>query len=316
MATVLVMRLFSTALFYLLWLTSCFLGVLVRALDVAARWSPHWRLHRHKLGSALDKVLAQQMPAVHEKLYALDSVTFCGSRRKLDTPLKSVGLAGCSWLLVFHIGALQCLTDLNRIDLDGVRIWGSSSGSLVGAAWLCRVPREDIVQFVERMALDSEQRLLGPVGRMSSYVRTGLEQLLPDDAHSRLSGRLFVSISVYPLLNKEGSKWISNRTVSEFQSRQDLINVLLASCYIPLYYETPIRRLGSSPTEFCLDGGFTNNCPCDGDTCTISPYPGAADISPPQGLVDPLHRLFPPPPRQLRDYVKLGYDSARRSIQG
>ena len=55
------------------------------------------------------------------------------------------------------------------------------------------------------------------------------------------------------------------------------MDAILASCYIPLYYERPARFRGS----WCIDGGLTNNTPrYTVDTVTISPRPGPYDITP------------------------------------
>ena len=53
--------------------------------------------------------------------------------------------------------------------------------------------------------------------------------VLPDDAHVRASGRVHVAIS---RVRPYGGLRVQR--VSEFRSREDLIDALMASCHLPL----------------------------------------------------------------------------------
>eukprot|EP00854_Cymbomonas_tetramitiformis_P018662 gene18662-22281_t len=107
---------------------------------------------------------------------------------------------------------------------------------------------------------------------MSQYIRTALETHLPLDAHERATGRLLIS-----------NTYLSCGVIPRFQltqtfkSRAELIEILLGSCYIPFYYESPVLTQG----RLWLDGGLKDNLPCiDHTTLTISPFFEHADISP------------------------------------
>ncbi|KTF76609.1 hypothetical protein cypCar_00047652, partial [Cyprinus carpio] len=63
----------------------------------------------------------------------------------------------------------------------------------------------------------------------------GIEEILPPNAHQLANERLHVSIT--------HSKTRKNCMVSSFTSREDLIKVLLASCFVPVY-------AGMKPVEF------------------------------------------------------------------
>ncbi|KOC66173.1 Patatin-like phospholipase domain-containing protein 2, partial [Habropoda laboriosa] len=97
-----------------------------------------------------------------------------------------------------------------------------------------------------------------------------LLQFLPDDAHIRVSGKLHVSLTrVY-----DGK----NVIVSQFSSREDVLQALLASTFIPIFS-------GLLPPRFhgirYMDGGFSDNLPTlDENTITISPFCGESDICP------------------------------------
>ena len=143
----------------------------------------------------------------------------------------------------------------------------------------------------------SDGRLLGPMGEMSLIVRSGLEALFPLDAHVVLNkflaqgGTLAVSVSVWDEESFKFCSIIDQRR--HFRSREELISLLLCSCYIPLYYEdVPYYTPASDSCKdcsprACLDGGVTNNMPCISPrTITVSPVIGEGVLSP-QRLVFP-----------------------------
>lgn len=97
-----------------------------------------------------------------------------------------------------------------------------------------------------------------------------LFQFLPDDAHLRVSGKLHISLTrVY-----DGK----NVIISHFESREDLLQALLASAFIPVFS-------GILPPKFhgvrYMDGGLSDNLPAlDENTITVSPFCGETDICP------------------------------------
>ncbi|CAI5637695.1 unnamed protein product [Oreochromis niloticus] len=102
-------------------------------------------------------------------------------------------------------------------------------------------------------------------------LREGIEEILPTEAHSLATDRLYVSIT--------HSESGTNHIVSTFTSREELIKVLLASCFVPVY-------AGLKPVELrgkkWIDGGFTDSLPIlpVGRTITVSPFAGRQDVCP------------------------------------
>nr|XP_012778151.1 patatin-like phospholipase domain-containing protein 4 isoform X2 [Maylandia zebra] len=114
--------------------------------------------------------------------------------------------------------------------------------------------------------------LLNDVGTIGcAAVREGIEEILPTEAHSLATDRLYVSIT--------HSESGTNHSVSTFTSREELIKVLLASCFVPVY-------AGLKPVELrgkkWIDGGFTDSLPIlpVGRTITVSPFAGRQDVCP------------------------------------
>jgi len=193
--------------------------------------------------------------------------------------------SGCSWMLFYHLGVASTLQEECVFPAD-VIFCGASSGSLVAAALALDVDMRKVREFGMSLHSAADKRLLGPVGDMTRIVQTGLEALFPQDAHLRLNefiaggGGLAVSVS------KWASPWKVENVLDRrghFESRHELITLLLCSCYIPLYYETPqwyTSAPGVGPV-LALDGGLTDNMPrIDDSTITVSPVRNKAAISP------------------------------------
>eukprot|EP01094_Clydonella_sp_ATCC50884_P020870 TRINITY_DN4439_c0_g1_i2.p1 TRINITY_DN4439_c0_g1~~TRINITY_DN4439_c0_g1_i2.p1 ORF type:complete len:320 (-),score=71.46 TRINITY_DN4439_c0_g1_i2:355-1173(-) len=83
-------------------------------------------------------------------------------------------------------------------------------------------------------------------------------KILPDDAHVRCSGRVFISITLMGLAGPQ------NVIISEFESKEDLVNACLASANIPFFSTHGVGRKFRG--RHVLDGGVTNNTPLFTDT--------------------------------------------------
>ena len=77
---------------------------------------------------------------------------------------------------------------------------------------------------------------------MNKLFSDELERVLPEDAHERLSGRLTVSLT--------HGRSMKNVLVDEFDSRADLIDAVVCSCFIPGFsaYEVPTYKVSSDCT--------------------------------------------------------------------
>jgi predicted patatin/cPLA2 family phospholipase len=115
--------------------------------------------------------------------------------------------------------------------------------------------------------------------------------MMPDDAHIRVNGKLHIALTrVY-----DGKSII----VSQFNSKEDLLQAILCACFIPgknifklSHLNTKPRMLfnligfsGILPPKFhgirYMDGAFSDNLPLlDENTVTVSPFAGETDICP------------------------------------
>ncbi|XP_009872812.1 PREDICTED: patatin-like phospholipase domain-containing protein 1, partial [Apaloderma vittatum] len=107
--------------------------------------------------------------------------------------------------------------------------------------------------------------------RIPRLLKTILNQYLPTNAHQLVSGKLHIILT-------RVHDWRSV-TVSEFASREDLIQAILCSCYIPLYFGLlPLKYRGVRYVDGELGMWRANFV--SRSTITVSAFAGEYDICP------------------------------------
>ncbi|KAM5221957.1 patatin-like phospholipase domain-containing protein 4 [Ctenodactylus gundi] len=188
----------------------------------------------------------------------------------------NLSFAACGFLGIYHLGAAAAFCRHGRKLLRHVKDFaGASAGSLVATVLLTAPEKiEECNQFIYKFAEETRGQSLGAVTPGYDFMarlRSGMDLILPSNAHELAQNRLHVSIT--------NTKTRENYLISSFSSREDLIKVLLASSFVPIY-------AGLRPVEYkgqkWVDGGLTNSLPIlpVGRTVTISPFCGRLDISP------------------------------------
>ncbi|KAM9041813.1 patatin-like phospholipase domain-containing protein 4 isoform 2-T2 [Megaptera novaeangliae] len=188
----------------------------------------------------------------------------------------NLSFAACGFLGIYHLGAASALCKHGKKLLKNVKAFaGVSAGSLVASVLLTAPQKiEECNEFTYSFAEEIRRQTFGAVTPGYDFMarlRSGVEAILPPNAHELAHDRLHVSIT--------NTETRGNYLVSSFPSREDLIKVLLASSFVPVY-------AGLKPVEYkgqkWVDGGFTNSLPLlpVGRTVTISPFSGRMDISP------------------------------------
>ncbi|XP_025781846.1 patatin-like phospholipase domain-containing protein 1 [Puma concolor] len=106
---------------------------------------------------------------------------------------------------------------------------------------------------------------------MVQMMRQFLYKVLPEDSYKAATGKLHVSLTRFT----DGESVV----VSEYTSKEELIEALYCSCFVPVY-------CGLIPPTYrgvrYIDGGFTGMQPCSfwTDSITISTFSGQQDICP------------------------------------
>ncbi|CAH0721423.1 unnamed protein product, partial [Brenthis ino] len=238
----------------------------------------------------------------------------------------NLSFAGCGFLGIYHVGVAVCLKKYAPHLLIG-KISGASFGALSACCLLCDLPIGEITTDVLRIVGDARAGALGPFSpsfNIQNVLLEGMQKYIPHNAHKIVSGKLHISLTrVY-----DGK----NVIVSEFPTREDLLQAILASCFVPVFS-------GVLPPRFrgvrYMDGGFSDNLPVlDENTITVSPFCGESDICP-RDLSSQLFHinlantsielsrenmtrfariLFPPKPDVLSNMCKQGFDDALRFL--
>ncbi|XP_010603705.1 patatin-like phospholipase domain-containing protein 1 [Fukomys damarensis] len=154
---------------------------------------------------------------------------------------------------------------------------------------------------------------------MVQMMRRFLYTALPEDAYKAATGKLHVGLTRF----EDGESVV----VSDFTSKEELIEALYCSCFVPVY-------CGFIPPTYrgvrYIDGGFTSMQPCSSwtDSITISTFSGQQDICPRdcpaifndfrlfnysfqfslENVTRMTHALFPPDLVILQDYYYRGYE--------
>ncbi|XP_068589365.1 omega-hydroxyceramide transacylase isoform X2 [Cebidichthys violaceus] len=190
---------------------------------------------------------------------------------------RSVSFSGSGFLATYQLGVAQCfLTYAPWILSTAPCVLGASAGSLVAAAVVCGMSmitiRDEMLYFVKQMKAFT----FGPFNpsiNVFHWLEHILYKHLPSDAHQLANGRLSVSMTRL----SDGKHIVA----SEFQSKEDVVQALLCSCFVPVY-------CGMLPPtfkgEYYVDGGFSKMQPVYAvpysQTLTVSPFSGEIDICP------------------------------------
>ncbi|XP_053104251.1 omega-hydroxyceramide transacylase-like isoform X2 [Hemicordylus capensis] len=232
---------------------------------------------------------------------------------------------GGGFLAIYEIGVIQGLLEqAPEILKSAQKIYGASSGSIIAAAVVCELSLDVVKKCFYGVARDARRTILGPFSPSCNLVQIlqqELCQILPENSHQMATGRLYVSLT--RLMDGR------NVVVSEYSSKEELIQALICSCFVPVYG-------GFIPPSFrgvrYVDGGFTNLQPhSDLETAiTVSPFTGEIDICPRdcpaifyclhivngsiqislENLCRIGYALFPPSYRVLNEFCSQGYRDA------
>ncbi|XP_025024233.1 patatin-like phospholipase domain-containing protein 2, partial [Python bivittatus] len=171
---------------------------------------------------------------------------------------------------------------------------------------------------------EARKRFLGPLHpsfNLVKIIRACLYKTLPGNGHELANGRLGISLTRV----SDGE----NVILSEFNSKEELVQACVCSTFIPIY-------CGLIPPSLqgvrYVDGGITDNLPQYElkNTITVSPFSGESDICPRDSSTNihelrvtntsiqfnlrNLYRLskalFPPEAQVLQEMCKQGYKDA------
>jgi len=201
----------------------------------AAFWeilrSPLWRPRRAHHGDVGARRGRRRTPVVHD---GHASVAMCGGGFR-------------TW---YHIGVYHGLYQTFGAEaLEKVHWAGSSVGALMAAIAASGVDPDIVWAHIPEIAALHRDRWMRNLTTVGSKCRFLLDDVLPEDAHERCTGRCFISItSLLPTPH--------NVILTEFESKDQLIDAVIASTYIPVW---TFPGVCLHQGMVCVDGGVTNN---------------------------------------------------------
>ncbi|XP_037376774.1 omega-hydroxyceramide transacylase isoform X1 [Talpa occidentalis] len=241
-----------------------------------------------------------------------------------DTP-HSISFSGSGFLSFYQAGAVDALRDLAPRMLDTAhRFAGTSAGAVIAALVICGIEMDEYLRVLNVGVAEVKKSFLGPLSpscKMVQMMRQFLYQVLPEDSYKAANGKLHVTLTRFT----DGESVV----VSEYTSKEELIEALYCSCFVPVY-------CGLIPPTYrgvrYIDGGFTGMQPCSfwTDAITISTFSGQQDICPRdcpaifhdfrmfncsfqfslENITRMTHALFPPDLLILHNYYYRGYEDA------
>lgn len=165
------------------------------------------------------------------------------NRRVVTTPGFSFSAAGL--LFPYHLGVAHFLIQNGYIK-ETTPLAGSSAGAIVCAVIASGASMEEAMKATKILAEDCRNR--GTAFRLGAVLRDVLQTFLPDDAHIRSNGR--VRVAVTQLLWRP-----RGLLVDQFDSKEDLINAVFTSSFIPGYLAPKPATMFRN--RLCIDGGLT-----------------------------------------------------------
>ncbi|KAM4795727.1 omega-hydroxyceramide transacylase-like [Rhinophrynus dorsalis] len=238
---------------------------------------------------------------------------------------KSLSFSGSGYLCLYQIGAVKAMRVLAPETLKSApKVYGASAGSLVAAAVVLKINLDKLQKAIYEAAIEARRTILGPFFpsfNLITILRKSLHNLLPENAHEMATGRLHIAVTRL----SDGK----NILISDYISKEEVIQVLICSCFVPLY-------CGFLPPSYrgvrYIDGGLTSFHPLydKKSMISVSPFSGEIDICPrdcptshyclhvcsasfqlsAQNLGRVIYSLFPPAPTVLHQFYYQGIKDA------
>lgn len=242
-----------------------------------------------------------------------ENANFPKETQPLVDKTSSFAMSGCGWLTPFYFGVVQKMQEAGYITEKSL-VAGTSGGSLGALVAVSGISPRLGLKLMTDMSLDKSFK-----NNIDLGLKTLLPPVLPDDIVKRSNGRLHVCVTkLWP--NPTGSPHI----ISTFSSKEDLVDTVAASCFIP-FYSAPssfFTKIVSRPLEYFIDGGVFGFMPPIGDV-RVSPFSIVSLRRPPNIRIKPsvfsgprllTWVLTPAPPDVLEELYNEGYRAAEEWI--
>lgn len=218
-----------------------------------------------------------------------------------------ISFSGAGWRFPFHLGVCHFLRENELLNKRNLKASGSSAGSVAALCLLLGVDMKKMQNSSLKAAakINYKYKLLG--GNWNDVVVPALQRITnmhkDDDIYKKVNGKLFVNLS-RPLWKKE--------LVSEYSNNDHLVDVVLASQYVPTVCQKMPKPTGG---RLYFDGSLTDNFPDIGEKTVNVGFSNPlskvkADIEP--SIKSNLLQTFRPDDKIMKDLFKDGFQQAEK----
>ena len=148
-------------------------------------------------------------------------------------------------LFPYYIGVAYGLRELGLLQRSSP-VGGSSAGAIVAAAVACGVSERDVIGALNALLEDVRGGT-----RLNVALKEQLSKVLSDDCH------LIAQQHKLTVCYVEVLPWPRRRLVTEWKSKEDLMETIGASCNWPLFFSR--WPLVWCRNKLCLDGFFATS---------------------------------------------------------
>lgn len=173
---------------------------------------------------------------------------------KKNTHIKhSISLCGGGFKIFYQLGIHKSLRTLQPKIENKMNYIGSSLGSFMAVLFTSKVNLDkNIIPELFRISMlfrHEPYYHLSQIGNMITFI---CNKYLPDNIHEIVSERCHITIAYF---TPSGFK---KKIISIFYSKQDLIDCIIASQYIPIWTDIKLHRFRG---HLCIDSAFLDNHP-------------------------------------------------------
>ena len=108
----------------------------------------------------------------------------------------NVSFSGCGFLGLYHVGVASCIkTYAPQLYLN--KVAGASAGSMAALALLADLPIGEMTSQVLKLAMEARKCTFGPFSpsfNINTILSEGLQSVLPEDVHLKVSCRCLVGL--------------------------------------------------------------------------------------------------------------------------
>jgi hypothetical protein len=220
--------------------------------------------------------------------------------------------SGCGFLMSYHLGVAHGLLEVGALDKTS-KVAGASGGAIAALAIASEMDMHEIQADVVEMARLSRSE--GTIWKLEPRVRELLHKRMANVSLEHIENRLTVTAQ---------KVWPSMKIVhyEQFFSKEDLVDAIIASCFIPMYLGPHLMTRFRNELHF--DGGlikivpeipgYIKVCAFHADMMRRPDYeisPSLHDIFPYNIFELGRFALFPPQEFILDKIFQLGQNSAK-----